>query len=392
VFTAQLETDESNFESAARARIGTVVADTWKLDALVGLGGTGAVYRGRQRDGALVAIKVMHTFHLADKKTTERFAREASYANAINHPAVPRVFDDGRLADGCPYLVTELLEGRTLEEERLAAGGALHIEEVISVGFSVLEVLMKAHRKGIIHRDLKPQNLFRTRAGELKVLDFGLGRFTGPLRQGKAFTSVCMAMGTVGFMAPEQALGKHECVEATTDLWALGATLLMLATGLETHEAETPMGALSLAATKPVAPTASRSAMLMKEFCLFLDRALAFEQAQRFQSASAMRIALEEIHDRLGGSACTRIDSRPPVSIPPPATPHAEVPTFGSHQLGHHTLSGAAAFAPRLPRDHVGLLLARLRFEGIPRTRLSLLALVSGCIGFGMLLSGLLHR
>jgi serine/threonine protein kinase len=401
VFTAQLESQElSDIEVAARARVGLVVGDTWRLEAVVGIGGTGAVYRASNRSGLVVAIKVMHALHLADRKTTERFTREAMYANRVNHPSVLRVFDEGQLVDGCPYLVTELLTGQTLEDERLEAGGALPLEDVISVGFAVLEVLMKAHRAGMVHRDLKPQNIFRTRAGEIKVLDFGLGRFVGIARDSLPFTVACVAMGTVGFMAPEQALGKADAVDPTTDLWALGATLLMLATGLDAHEADTPMGALSLAATKPVAPTASRTALLMKEFCAFLDRAMSFQQARRFQSAIEMRIALEKIHDRLDAHM-TRIDSKPPVSIPPPPMMMAAAASLEETQmrkrprplaaLGDQTLSDVAMFASPAPWAQLGRLLGQLKWENFPKTRLSIGALVIGAIGVGMLLSDILH-
>jgi serine/threonine protein kinase len=401
VFTAQLESQElSGIETAAHARVGLVVADTWRLEAVVGMGGTGAVYRASNRSGLTVAIKVMHALHLADRKTTERFTHEALYANRVNHPSVLRVFDEGHLPDGCPYLVTELLTGETLEDERIAAGGALPLEEVITVGFAVLEVLMKAHRAGLVHRDLKPQNLFRTSAGELKVLDFGLGRFVGVARDAQPFTVACVAMGTVGFMAPEQALGKPDSVNASTDLWALGATLLMLATGLDTHEADTPMGALSLAATKPVAPTASRTVLLMREFCAFLDRAMSFEQAHRFQSAHEMRVALEKIHDRLDAHV-TRIDSKPPVSIaPPPMLVAAAASLEETHMrqrqrnpiaFGDQTWSDVASFAAPTPLEELGRILAPLRWENFPKTRLSIGALVCGALGIGMLLSDILH-
>lgn len=300
---------EEDLVRAANARAGSWVSDKWQLEAVIGLGGTGAVYRARHRNGSMVAIKVMHAEHLSNNKHTARFFREALFANRIEHEAVLKVFDDGMLDDGCPYLVTELLYGQTLEDERIAAGGTLPVGTVTSIGLVLLDILEKAHAAGLVHRDLKPVNLFRTKEGKLKVLDFGLGRDLFEKKSGPhKLTSAFVTMGTVGFMAPEQAKGKQDLVNPTTDLWALGATLLMLATGLDTHDADSPIEALGLAAVQPVAKTASRVQMPLA-FCEFLDKAMAFEQRQRFPSARAMRVALKAVHDGLGPEALVRVAS-----------------------------------------------------------------------------------
>jgi eukaryotic-like serine/threonine-protein kinase len=284
----------------ANAREGMWVAEKWQLEKVIGVGGTGAVYRAKHRNGSMVAIKVMHAEHLSNNKHTARFFREALYANRIEHEAVLKVFDDGVLQDGCPYLVTELLSGKNLDDVRQDAGGKLPLGEVIETGMYLLDVLEKAHQAGLIHRDLKPVNLFRTNDGKLKMLDFGLGR---DLFEKKGsphnLTSAFVAMGTVGFMAPEQAKGKQDLINATTDLWALGATLLALATGLDTHEADSPIEALGLAAVKPVQKTSERVRMPLV-FCDFLDRAMAFEQKKRFASAAQMREALQFVRASAG--------------------------------------------------------------------------------------------
>jgi eukaryotic-like serine/threonine-protein kinase len=296
-----MSSDHSDLEidRLARSRIGSLVAGKWTLQSLVGIGGMGAVYRAQHRNGSVQAIKIMHRELISNDGHVERFFREAQFANRIGHPAVLQVFDDGQLEDGCPYLVTELLSGRDLEDERVARGGTLPLAEVISIGFQILDVLDKAHTIGLLHRDLKPVNLFRTDKGEIRVLDFGLGRdlAEGPGGRRK-MTSAFVVMGTVGFMSPEQARGKREEIGPQTDLWALGATMLMLATGLETHEADSPMEILGLTATKPLPKTSTRT-KLMPAFCKFLDQALAFKMADRFADAKAMRRALEVVHDKV---------------------------------------------------------------------------------------------
>jgi eukaryotic-like serine/threonine-protein kinase len=319
----------------AQARVGSWVANKWKLEELVGVGGTGAVYRAKHRNGSLVAIKVMHAEHLSNDKHSVRFFREAQYANRIEHDAVLKVFDDGLLDDGCPFLVTELLTGKNLDDERLDAGGVLPLEQVIQIGLYLLDVLEIAHKAGLIHRDLKPVNLFRTTDGELKMLDFGLGRDLFEKKSGPhKLTSAFVAMGTVGFMAPEQAKGKQDLINATTDLWALGATLLMLAAGLDTHEADSPIEGLGLAAVKPVDKTASRVRMNL-EFCEFLDKAMAFKQEERFRSAAEMRLALRSVHDALGEEPDTRIEP------PKRRTPTAGARTFENSMLGMTTQENA---------------------------------------------------
>jgi eukaryotic-like serine/threonine-protein kinase len=322
------EEDHDTTERDAKLRLGTQVAGKWTLEAIVGLGGMGAVYRATHRNGSVQAIKIMHKELLSNSKHIARFFREAEYANRVGHPAVLRVFDDGEHTDGCPYMVTELLSGQTLEEERIARGGRLPVAEVVKIGLTICDVLDKAHAVGLLHRDLKPVNLFRTDKGELRVLDFGLGRdFAEDKGGGPKLTSAFVVMGTVGFMAPEQAKGKREDLGPHTDLWALGATLLMLATGLEAHEADSPMEALGLAAVRPVEKTGARC-NLLPAFCASLDKAMEFKPKDRFADARSMRASLETVHDALGPSVQTREFAS------------GSLPQIGRHSVGRNAVAG----------------------------------------------------
>jgi eukaryotic-like serine/threonine-protein kinase len=300
---AELHVNEfAKIDQDARARLGSRVHEKWVLEAIVGIGGMGSVYRARHRNGSIQAIKIMHREYIADEKLVARFFREAEYANQIGHPAVLRVFDDGLLPDGCPYMVTELLEGRTLEEEREASGGVLPLANVVHVGVVVADVLARAQEVGLIHRDLKPVNLFRTRSGEIRVLDFGLGKslLDQERNSGKhKLTEAFVVMGTVGFMSPEQARGKIDQIGHATDIYALGATLLMLATGLETHPAETSVELLGLTATQPVPETLTRVA-IHPSLARVIDKALKFRIHDRYASAATMRSDLERIAAEIG--------------------------------------------------------------------------------------------
>src|SRR5262249_48686054 len=139
------------------------------------------------------------------------------------HRGVVRVIDDDTTEDGAPFLVMELLEGETLQGRMLRCGGSLGAREVLALAYQVLDVVHAAHARGILHRDLKPDNLFLTKEGIVKVLDFGVARMAIP-GSGSDPTRTGRTMGTPAFMAPEQAFGKMREIEARSDLWSVGAT------------------------------------------------------------------------------------------------------------------------------------------------------------------------
>lgn len=282
-----------DLEEIAQTRVGQTLEGKWTLEALLGVGGMAAVFRARHKNGNRVAIKILHERFHREKSIRQRFLREARIANQVEHPAVVRFYDDGTTDDGAPFLVTELLSGQNLEDVREAAGGTLPFDEVVRIGDLVLSVLEIAHAAGVVHRDLKPANLFRAKNGDIFVLDFGLARaFEDEENAGSALTSADSLLGTVGFMAPEQAQGRWDLVGPSTDLFAVGATLLKLATGLDIHEGRTAQERIVLAATRPVAPTKARTTTVPDELCTAFDRALAFAPKDRFASARKFREAL----------------------------------------------------------------------------------------------------
>ncbi len=269
---------------------GTVLEAKWTILECIGTGGTAHVYRATHHNGSKVAIKVLlpHLLHNASIKA--RFEREARLANRVDDPGVVQVYDGGVTPDGCPFLVCELLHGQTLEAQRVDLGGTLPLQQVLAVADELLRVLHTAHTQGVLHRDIKPSNLFRTQRGELKVLDFGLAREFEPSDVNT--TSFESVLGTVGFMAPEQAQGRWDLVDERTDIWAVGATLLKLATGLNIHEGQTPQERLALAATRPVPSLAARASTLPPPFVKVLETATAYSKRDRFASAAEMRSAL----------------------------------------------------------------------------------------------------
>src|SRR5271157_948020 len=212
---------------AAGTRIGP-----YEILSAIGAGGMGEVYRARdprlKRD---VAIKVLPPSFSSDPQRLQRFEQEANATAALNHPNILAVHDIGQ-QDGAPYIVSELLEGETLRE-KLRAGPA-PVRKAIEYAQQIARGLAAAHDKGIVHRDLKPENVFITRDGRAKILDFGLAKLTrfesAADDQARTVESeIGCVVGTVGYMAPEQARGKP--ADPRTDLFALGAILYELLKG-----------------------------------------------------------------------------------------------------------------------------------------------------------------
>src|SRR5579862_6582645 len=160
----------------ARARLGHTLRGKWHLDTLLGTGGMAAVYSATHRNGSRAAVKILHADVMAQTAIRERFLMEGCVANAVGHPGAVRVIDDDAEDDGGLFMVTELLDGETLEERCFRLGGCLPESEVLLASYQVLDVLAAAHSHGIVHRDLKPANVFLTRGGQIKLLDFGIAR------------------------------------------------------------------------------------------------------------------------------------------------------------------------------------------------------------------------
>jgi serine/threonine-protein kinase len=214
--------------------VGSVIADTYTLEALLGRGGMGAVFLASHKRlaGKRVAIKILHT-ELDDADVVARFKREAEIAARLNHPNIVGVIDYNVAPDGMPYLVLDYLEGETLAQR--IARGPMPTSQVLSIARQIGSALAAAHRAGIVHRDLKPQNVFLVptevdgRHVEIaKVLDFGISKILGSQT---VKTQDSTLLGTPQYMAPEQATGQHANVDERTDVFALGAIVYEMLCG-----------------------------------------------------------------------------------------------------------------------------------------------------------------
>ncbi|AUX45443.1 protein kinase [Sorangium cellulosum] len=309
----------------AEALVGRVLRGKWRLDRMLGFGGMAVVYAGTHRNGMRGAVKLLRRELSEDEEARSRFLREGYVANRVDHPGIVRVLDDDVTEDGAVFLVMELLEGETVEARRAREpSGALAVAEVLGIADDLLDVLAAAHERGIVHRDLKPDNLFLTRQGQLKVLDFGIARLrelaASPVN---ATTRAGTLMGTPQFMPPEQAKGQWDRVDARTDLWAVGSTMFQLLSGRYVHEAETLPLLLLAAMTQPAPPMASVVPGLPPAIAGVLDVALAFDPDRRWPNARAMQHALRQARSGAAIELPPRVPSelgRPPVQAHTPAS------------------------------------------------------------------------
>ena len=291
------------------------------MKEVLGAGGTAVVYRAATMDGQGYAVKVLHDHLSRSDEVCRRFVREGQLGNVLDHPGTVRVLDHGSTEEGCPYLVLELLEGESLEERRVRAGGRLELWETLDFCDQLLAVLEIAHAKNIVHRDIKPSNLFLTKQGGLKVLDFGIARLVDDTSA--TSTKTGQMVGTPAFMPPEQALSRPRDVDARTDIWSVGATLFTLLSGEHVHIAETSSEHLVKAATLHARSLAKALPGVPSNVEALVARCLAFDKNERWPSAKAMRASLQDVRDDPGHRIGTS------TSPPPERTPSsANLPTF----------------------------------------------------------------
>lgn len=306
----------------AMIRVGQVLNHKWTIDRLVDVGGMAAVYAATHRNGKKVAIKMLHPFVATHDDVRERFLREGYVANQVDHPGAVSILDDDMTPDGAPFIVMELLDGESLDQWMHRVGGTLPVPDVLAVADQVLDVLDAFHKRGVIHRDIKPGNLFVTRMGQVKVLDFGLARLRDP-RFGGAPTASGIVLGTAAYMPPEQAQGKADQIDARCDVFAVGAVMFRAFAGKPIHEAKTPIERL-FQAMKERAPSLGLAVPGMPTWVVgIVDKALAFEKSERWESAAAMRKAVRSTFAQLKEEAArvrpvstsSGVSSSEPISI-----------------------------------------------------------------------------
>lgn len=275
----------------------------------IGAGGMGEVYLGRDpRLGRTVAIKVLPPTFAADPERLRRFEGEARLAGGLSHPNILTVHDVGSHGDS-PYLVMEFLEGETLRA-RLKRG-ALPVATALDLAIQFARGLAAAHTKGLVHRDLKPANLFITQDGRLKILDFGLAKqlpspvpepgSQAPTREASALTQEGLALGTVGYMSPEQVTGLP--ADARSDLFTFGLVLYEMLCGHRAFERDSAIETLSATLKEDPPGLVSPFGPIPGSLQRLVSRCLEKEPRQRHPTAQALLHDLEALLDRRALSA-----------------------------------------------------------------------------------------
>jgi serine/threonine-protein kinase len=314
----------------AQMRVGQLVRGRWRLDTLLGVGGMAAVYAATHRNGKRVALKMLHNELSTNTEVRQRFVDEGYAANRVGHPGAVSVIDDDIAEDGSAFLVMDLLDGETVET-RLHRRGKLWPGEVLPITDALLDVLAAAHDKGIVHRDIKPDNVFITREGKVKLLDFGIARMIEPGRP--RTTQSGATMGTPAFMPPEQARGRWDQLDGRTDLWAVGATMYIQLTGHQVREADTPNEELLLAMTTAARSLGELRPDLPQALVELVDKALAFDQADRWPDARTMQAAVQTMMEMLGSEGNLPISSQTYRRSSNPADSAAPVTLVTPHPL-----------------------------------------------------------
>lgn len=274
---------------------------------LIGSGGMGEVYRARDaRLGRDVAIKVLPASLAADPDALARFEREMKTLASLSHPHIVAIHDVGRdpsteLGAGGPvaYAVTELLDGETLAA--IVERGPVPVRKAIEYGGQIARALAAAHDRAIVHRDLKPGNVFVTGDGRIKVLDFGLARSTAAASGDGATisgTTPGVVMGTVGYMAPEQARGL--AVDHRADIFAFGCVMYELVSGRRAFQRDSMADTLSAILKEDPPPLSAASVVVPAALDRVIQRCLEKNPAERFQSARDLAFALEGLSSGSG--------------------------------------------------------------------------------------------
>jgi serine/threonine protein kinase len=317
----------------ARALIGTVVAERYRVDALLGEGGMGIVLKGTHLLlEQPVAIKVMVENALLDPDLRARFLREARILASLKSPHIAALHDAGTLPDGSLYLAMELLSGQDLSQ--IIAEQALDPARAVDFAIQVCEGLAEAHAKGIVHRDLKPSNVFVTHGSAegrkgvetIKLIDFGIAKQQREGAPGAGETLTNMMMGSPYYMAPEQIVSS-KTVDFRADIWSVGVLLYQCLTGLLPFYDDSMGGVLIRVHNQPTPPLPED---VPRDLAEIVYRCLAKSPNDRFASAVALGTALSSLVDL-------------PDAPPPPLTNALQLDAHGQRSPSPVLVSGRRA-------------------------------------------------
>jgi serine/threonine-protein kinase len=307
--TRDLHPDQTPTRDLAKAapvdateRLGQVFAGRYRVDALIGAGGMGQVFRARDtREHRDLALKVLHPSRDLDADRTERFKREIGILSRIKHPAVPAIVDFG-LHESELFFVSELVDGTDLKTE-MKRRGAWNPIDAAALAAGVAEGLSGAHALGVVHRDVKPSNIMIGRDGAVKLLDFGLARGVGI--DVTTLTRTGTIVGTPAYMSPEQ-FDTHG-VDERSDIYSLGVVLFEMLTGKLPFTGQTPVAIAIKHKIEPARPPRALRSELPAWIDRVVVRCLEKDPARRFPTASDLSAELRRV--RGSGPQARRLPS-----------------------------------------------------------------------------------
>ncbi len=367
-------------DPAQDAYIGQTLLGQFHLEARIGAGGMGTVYRARQLGvERLVAVKILHGELTQNADAVRRFQREARVSAALDHPNVVRVILFGQLPDGSLFLVMEYLDGRSLADV-IHAEGALAPARAVHITTQICDAIGEAHRQGVVHRDVKPENVQLVARGRdadvVKVLDFGIARFLWG--EQTMVTQSGLIFGTARYISPEGASG--EATDARSDVYSIGVLLFQLLCGETPFDAPSPVALLMkhVQESAPDVRMRGRGAGVPAPIAEVVARTLAKNPDARFDDARALAEALREAAARAGLTAVlppgapslappspdantTRGGARDPHATTPPLAARSSVDPHGATHAALDTPSTHTGDDPRFDDSP--------EIAGLPRRR-----------------------
>ena len=268
--------------------IGRRLDGRYLIQSLVGVGGMANVYRGvDEENGNAIAVKVLKEEFLDNEELVRRFKNESKAISILDHPNIVKVYDVS-VTDRLQYIVMEYVDGITLKEYLKQRGGALTWKETVHFATQVLRALQHAHSKGIIHRDVKPQNIMLLADGSIKMMDFGIARFSRAQSQ----TVSDKAIGSVHYISPEQAKGDR--TDARTDIYSVGVMLYEMLSGRLPFDGDGAVSIAIMQISDKAKPLAQVAPNVPQGLCQITEKAMEKDPDKRYQSAKEMLEAIEE--------------------------------------------------------------------------------------------------